>query len=610
MRIIPLTCIGLGAATTTGAYRIEARMTIPTNISSSSTVEPQASSTLLLSTATPTGFPNSTSSASSVPPTTSTCCYMDLNQVGVNLWYSRPYEVTVATVITTWVYSSGTPVVANSTTQSASNVLPDYRSYYFPWDLTLSGIPTTLINSQINLYAASAVVSETAYTFTDQSNLVIQSPTPWFKIAREPIQVYTSRACATVQKYTEILTLSRTDAPVTTTVVLDELDIPGPSLFDSVSGDLQLHGPIEYPFPPGNYSNFSYAEWATMYGDAYGYLDDTLPVDDVFKDFPSYLTSLPSIRSQYADVENCAVVSGEGEPTVHIPVSQVTFTVHSTLGTPDGPVSNPGNTPFGDSITPSSSTPARNPTIPSSSRETNKPTSKQSMGDETSASMPQNTHSSANYISGDSPTSTSDSNPPRSSGIPQTTSIGSQAATISIARSMVLTAHPTVNTAGSSVVVIADGDTTTTLAIGSAATLEGVAISAAPSGGVIAGTGSEASTLSWRNINNAVVTLGSQTVSVVKESSAVVLQGSTIPIGSTAVIDGQTVSVNSQTELVISPISQKSETPVTGYAPSTTTGTVESNAIASSSQASSNDGIRAAAGLELLVIIFGIFIVI
>ncbi|KAK5719439.1 hypothetical protein LTR15_007963 [Elasticomyces elasticus] len=138
---------------------------------------------------------------------------------------------------------------------------------------------------------------------------------------------------------------------------------------------------------------------------------------------------------------------------------------------------------------------------------------------------------------------------------------GMQSSVVSIGSSL-FTVAPT-QIAGSSAVVIANGGTTATLALGASTTLGGQAISAPSPGGIVIGTGSTASTVNFvpdhqsshPTTSGAVLIFGSSiTVSAIRTvvpgengqaTPAAIVGGSTIAQGLTATVSGHVVSVGS-----------------------------------------------------------------
>lgn len=116
--------------------------------------------------------------------------------VGVHTWWPSSVDVTVATVITTWLQYNNTIIPSNSTVKQASRsatacygtwaAQPDEAIHvngggpeceYNPF--TEQGLPTDLLGGAGTFYGASWISPETAYTVTTQG-LTILSPTPFY----------------------------------------------------------------------------------------------------------------------------------------------------------------------------------------------------------------------------------------------------------------------------------------------------------------------------------------------------------------------------------------------------------------------------------------------
>jgi hypothetical protein len=170
---------------------------------------------------------SSTSSSYSYDPYSTpsgTCCYIVVDQVGVNTWYTNTAAVTVATAVTYWLQVilmdwkcllprltsckyNNTLIPANSTSLvtvpgatdafgvyaqggdahpyttvfdsvwthtetyggSTTTATVTFSNVSYTTPVPISGVPTTLLNQSDIWYQAQWVGSETAFTFTDQS---------------------------------------------------------------------------------------------------------------------------------------------------------------------------------------------------------------------------------------------------------------------------------------------------------------------------------------------------------------------------------------------------------------------------------------------------------
>lgn len=74
----------------------------------------------------------------------STCCYLWPEGVGINTWWSSSIDLTVATVVTTWLRYNNTMVPGNSTTISVVNATNAFTSYGVRPMVTVSNVAPTL----------------------------------------------------------------------------------------------------------------------------------------------------------------------------------------------------------------------------------------------------------------------------------------------------------------------------------------------------------------------------------------------------------------------------------------------------------------------------------
>lgn len=272
-----------------------------------------------------THLSNSTSTASE---TTGTCCYVRPNAVGVNSWYTSAYNVPVATVITTWIqHGNSTPIPQNSITVTRANATAPYGWYSWTIGEVLTsfhmititnpvmtstitqgvdsyiwqpatgperfpGVPNTLLPVRAQMYASSQVLSATTMAYPLQS-LTFTSPTPflWFS------QVWI-----------------RTSAPCVST-------------FPGAGGEkpIMRTSVVVMPIPESQYSGgFTFDSYMasvnmTQEGDNSNLYQFDLPAD-----FPQWLAKIPQVVETWPGIGSCTNAPGQGEPTVHIPVSSLT----------------------------------------------------------------------------------------------------------------------------------------------------------------------------------------------------------------------------------------------------------------------------------------------
>ncbi|KXT14109.1 hypothetical protein AC579_778 [Pseudocercospora musae] len=325
---------------------------------------------------------SSSSSSSSTTSAPSTCCYLYPRGVGINTWWSSSVDITVATVITTWLKYNNTMIPGNSTTKTVVNASTIYGDHAVPsieytgipisptltttrdqcsaWDANLSctapfttvytysaystiwyntsdifsGVPNSLLPSEAVLYGRTSIDRTSVATFPSQG-LAIRSPTPYYLYSA--INVLTSKECMATMTYTSLTTKIRatragevtyisTVVP-TTTVTAFEGSSP---INAGASGDVYLNHTVAMPFPDGDYRDFNFTTWAdgVTIGPAPG------PVDAYMfllpENFPAYFDSIPYVKSDYPEIGKCTNFAGDGEPTVHVQVNQLTDTSHVT----------------------------------------------------------------------------------------------------------------------------------------------------------------------------------------------------------------------------------------------------------------------------------------
>ncbi|KAI5370901.1 hypothetical protein Slin14017_G017800 [Septoria linicola] len=287
-----------------------------------------------------TSSPNatSTSNTTSTTPTSGTCCYVRPNAVGINSWYSKAMEVPVATVITTWVqHGNGTAVPQNSTTITAANTTAPYGWYSWmtgepstQWSVTtitggtyytttmsvptetiyqpatstsrFSGVPNTLLPVNALMYASSQVLSATTMAYELQQ-MTFTSPTPYLWFSQ--MWIATSKPCETSYRG------AGGEEPImaTSTIVM----------------------PLPSAIANADFTFEQYMILANMTdeGDGSSTYSFSLP-----EDLPQFLAGIPEIVESYPFVGSCTNGPGAGEPTVHIPVSQLTASRDVTMTLP------------------------------------------------------------------------------------------------------------------------------------------------------------------------------------------------------------------------------------------------------------------------------------
>lgn len=394
----------LGYLLTTAGHNVSTPSNSQTNIveviTYPSTSSPSEEYWSVNGSATKTKSANQASSSLSKTPSneTDSCCYIYPRGVGVNTWYSSTVDVTVATVITTWLKYNNTIVPANSTTKTIVGATSIYGLYEMPdytaipvsatetstrtscsgWDTTgsrtctdwrtltstysaystsfsyfnpLAGVPDTLLPQDAWMYGETSIDPTGAVTFPSQT-LTVHAPTPYF-LFNEGIEVFTSTACPVTRTYkeysTEIWTTKDGDWTYVTTTIPTltrtafEGDAADAPINSAIPGNLFINGSIAKPFPEGDYSDFDFHDWAMANSQegSEDFLDSyrfSLPAD-----LPQFLEAIPSVKSQHSDIGKCTPYVGDGEPTVHVAVNQLTDTAHvtSTMAGALQPISTP-----------------------------------------------------------------------------------------------------------------------------------------------------------------------------------------------------------------------------------------------------------------------------
>ncbi|KUJ19043.1 uncharacterized protein LY89DRAFT_716658 [Mollisia scopiformis] len=226
-------------------------------------------------------------------PIMPTCCYLDSFGVGLVLWWTSSVEVTVAT-ISTIVYQYDNTAVTSYKTIKANNTqsLPTGVFNNFG-TITISGVPTNIIGDDLAGYEADTTLI-TGTEFTDPYGVVYTSPTP--------VWVFSE-----VTYYTE--------APTTTG---SGYACPTPS-FDGVGDGLQVY-PSGY-FQADNDTSY----WQNNTGEIFKagipigvkyWVEDHIPPNNS--------------DDTYSEIGNCTMGFGDGIPTAHIPVTELTASAITT----------------------------------------------------------------------------------------------------------------------------------------------------------------------------------------------------------------------------------------------------------------------------------------
>ena len=254
--------------------------------------------------------------------------------IGVNTWYEGNASVIVATVHSIYEqYNNGSRVLSTVSTEYVKNATSFYGSYpvnFSPNTTIGAGIPATLLPTEGNLYASSFVSDYTAVTFPRQ-NLTITSPTPfWYYPIASYQEGWSSQGkCWTTSHDGTLLWSTYVNGTyikssyqytATQTVTMD----PNPG---QAPNNLNLS--YAYPFE-GNVTAF--LDSAVYEG--IGQIDfDGADMPGI----PQLFTNDPWIVAQYPSIGLCTAGLGLGNPSVHIPVNQLTeqsTTVITKAGSP------------------------------------------------------------------------------------------------------------------------------------------------------------------------------------------------------------------------------------------------------------------------------------
>ncbi|CAK1366171.1 unnamed protein product [Cercospora beticola] len=377
-------------AATVGEGRVYIRQELlnATSVASTTTTSSSPATAASLSLPSATKATNTTTSIRSTttaPPKSEaeTCCYIYPHGVGINTWWTSSVDLTVATVITTWLQYNNTLVPGNSTTKTVINATEfygahhmqsleytlspisatatttdwfcggfsnatctstvpttitkfDYSTIYYNTTNILSGVPNTLLPANAVLYGKTSIDVTTVTSFPDQS-LTIHAPTPYFLFSA--INLHTSKQCMATYETTDYTSYSVITpsggfatqvSSVYPTATITGFNGAWPVIPGS-SGDVYINTTFAKSFPDGDYSDFNFTDWAE--GVVFGVLPG--PVDAYMfrlpEDFPEFLAGIPKIKSEFPDIASCTNFGGDGEPTVHVPVNQLTDTSHVTM---------------------------------------------------------------------------------------------------------------------------------------------------------------------------------------------------------------------------------------------------------------------------------------
>ncbi|KAK5116445.1 hypothetical protein LTR62_007993 [Meristemomyces frigidus] len=316
------------------------------------------------------------------------CCwiYGGAQAVFVNTWYDTTYTDVVAHETTTFLVYNGTTIIANSTSRRSNATWTAFGMFGpaadFQPDLSIPGIPQTIIPNEFlqdGEYGATSIYlvgGSNAFTGLGQ---VIASPTPfviWQDIGFTTVTpqikpsptVFPSRwdaaQCGVWQTGNYGAYVNGQWTSTNASYLFPYTGSVGSGYTvesQYIVSSLEI-GPAQVTLP-------QIAIPITTAGELYGInaclSDSNLPNSRIFVDMaPSvwaYGNHASSILSATPWITDCFTIGGEGEPTVHIPVAQVTSTSTHII-TMAGPVGTPVTSSTSSPTTSSSTSPTTNPT--------------------------------------------------------------------------------------------------------------------------------------------------------------------------------------------------------------------------------------------------------
>ncbi|KAF7197123.1 hypothetical protein HII31_01548 [Pseudocercospora fuligena] len=206
-----------------------------------------------------------------------------------------------------------------TTTMTVAVGGPTFIYDYVTNSSRLSGVPNTLLPSNAQMYASSQVLPATTMAY-DLQSMTFTSPTPWLWYSQ--IYIGISAQCnATTPGH-----------PATEKAIM-----PTSTVVQSI--------------PNEDGSDFAFSQYLeehgmTREGDGSNLYHFTLPAD-----LPSLLAGIPEVAATWPNIGSCTNLIGQGEPTVHIPVDQltvmsdVTITMRNTITGVSQPTTTTGTDP-------------------------------------------------------------------------------------------------------------------------------------------------------------------------------------------------------------------------------------------------------------------------
>ncbi|KAK3624583.1 hypothetical protein LTR56_020930 [Elasticomyces elasticus] len=343
----------------------------------------------------------------SLPATTPPpCCWVIAGSlaVGFGRWWSSSAVETVATVVTNYMRNNYTTIFLNSSTiykPANETFAASSYSFYLAGEFLDSAItspiaiPTNLLTGAgaglDNIgpdYAGTAIISGTVESF-DNTDLKITSPTAfdvWFNLGILTVYPdlsttppgmlsYEPTMCGswTTPEYisystdkTDFSTTTFTQSGTTGTYTGTDYDYTAKTTSTGIAslrpywwddsnffrlplwldGQHNLYDPTSAA--PGIASP---SAWGAIAFNA-TYIQPVatqMPDGEAYVNFPSglmpWLAQQPSIKSRFPFIENCWTISGQGQPTVHVPVVQLTGASTNYIDMTGGMITAPTSTP-------------------------------------------------------------------------------------------------------------------------------------------------------------------------------------------------------------------------------------------------------------------------
>ncbi|KAK5708304.1 hypothetical protein LTR97_000844 [Elasticomyces elasticus] len=321
------------------------------------------------------------------PPTTTPppCCWVIAGSlaVGFGRWWSSSAVETVATVVTNYMRNNYTTILLNSSTiykPANETFAASSYSFYFAGEFFNSAltspivVPTNLLTGAgahlNNLgpdYAGTSIISGTVETF-EHTDLKITSPTAfdeWFNLGILTVYPelsstppgmlsYEPTMCGTwtTPEYVSYST-DKTDFSTTTYTQSGTPVIYTSTDYDYTAKTTSTGIPRLMPYWWDDSNFFRLPLWLDGQHNLYDptsaapgiaspsawgaialnatYIQPVatqMPDGEAIVNFPAglmpWLAQQPSIKSRFPFIENCWTISGQGQPTVHVPVVQLT----------------------------------------------------------------------------------------------------------------------------------------------------------------------------------------------------------------------------------------------------------------------------------------------